>query len=137
MAHTPGHWIYKEGSAVVTAISDVDPYSTPIARYVDPWNGPLIAAAPETAAELVTVRHTLAAMIRAALIVEADRDRLKLLFDTLTEVDKQLAMELDRLKEVNAALVEELKRIQSRCNEIDYPNNIVESIRDWSKDGRK
>jgi hypothetical protein len=48
--HTPGPWAYRRGSGVVYRNDGVR--SDPIARYVDPWNGDLLAAAIDLLAAL-------------------------------------------------------------------------------------
>ena len=51
----------------------------------------------------------------------------------VARVFKDLIAERDGLKATNAELLDKLKRIHARCNDIDYAGNIVDSIRNWSK----
>lgn len=53
--HSPAPWKYTGGSACITTVDEVP--TRYIARYVDPWNAALIAAAPDLLEALVAMHE--------------------------------------------------------------------------------
>ncbi len=53
--HTPGPWHYNAGGGAVHTTEAVP--TEVVASFVDEWNGPLIAAAPDLFAALAALRN--------------------------------------------------------------------------------